>query len=136
MYKVYKIYNLNDEQYYLFSSSNKSVKCKILHHYISKYKKSLLKNEPTTMDDVFIIIQKNNVLIEEINREFKDKFECNNYIYTQMSNDNNCVNTKHNEYIKNDINKITVGDRGPIRTKQEQNRINYLRKKQKKANQV
>lgn len=129
MCSVYKITSLNDDRYYLLFSVNKNIyMSKILHRIIYNYTQSMKKKQKSPLDDAFIIIQKNNVKIEKIEREFNDKYECHNYIYENMKN-NNCVNNKNNEYERNDLLKVVVGINREKKTKQQMNREQYLKRK-------
>lgn len=130
---VYKISSLNDERYFLLFSINKDLyKSKILHRIIYNYTQSIKKKEKNVLDDAFIIIQKNNIQIEKIEKDFKDKYECHNYIYENMINDNNCVNNKNNEYETNDLLKVVVGVDREKKSKKQMNREQYLKRKAEK----
>lgn len=112
MKQVYKIKSLNTDKYYLLFSVSKVKYIKsLIHTIIQSYYKSLKNdNFKSSYNDAFIIIQKNNVIIE-LNCEFESIIECNDYILKQSKNDCNCVNYKCDEYVMNkEINKITVGE--------------------------
>ena len=118
MCSVYKITSLNDEKFYLLFSVNKNIyMSKILHRIIYNYTQSMKKKEKTAMDDAFIVIQKNNVKIEKIEFNFKDKYECYNYIYENINSNNNCVNNKYDEYEPNELLKVVVGVNREKKTK-------------------
>ena len=90
------------------------------------------KKQKTFFDDAFIIIQKNNIKIEKVERDFKDKYECHNYIYENMKNNNNCLNNRNNEYEPNDLLKVIVGVNRNKKTNQQMNREQYLKRKAEK----
>ena len=111
MCNIYKIKSLNSDKYYLLLSASKVKYIKsMIHIIIQSYYKSLKNvNFKSSYNDAFIIIQKNNLTIE-LDIEFENIIECNEYILKQSKNDNDCVNYKFNDYIiNNEINKITVG---------------------------
>ena len=137
MCSVYKITSLNDEKFYLLFSVNKNIyMSKILHRIIYNYTQSMKKKEKTAMDDAFIVIQKNNVKIEKIEFNFKDKYECYNYIYENINSNNNCVNNKYDEYEPNELLKVVVGVNREKKTKKEFNRQQYLKRKMLKENNL
>jgi len=112
MNQVYKIKSLNSDKYYLLLSVSKVKYVKaLIHIIIQSYYKSLKNdNFKSSYNDAFIVIQKNNIIIE-LNCEFENKIECDEYILKQSKIDNNCVNYKFSEYVMNkEINKITVGN--------------------------
>lgn len=133
MCSVYKITSLNDDRYYLLFSVNKNMyMSKILHRIIYNYTQSMKKKQKSPLDDAFIIIQKDNIKIEKVEREFKDKYECHNYIYMNMENCN-CVNNKNDDYEPNDLLKVVVGVNRKKKTKQQMNREQYLKRKAEKS---
>lgn len=135
MCSVYKITSLNDDRYYLLFSMNKDLyMSKILHRIIYNYTQSMKKKEKCVLDDAFIIIQKNNIKIEKIEKEFKDKYECHNYIYENIKNDSNCVNSKNKEYEPNGLSKVVVGVNREKKTKKQMNREQYLKRKEERNN--
>lgn len=130
---VYKITSLNDERYYLLFSVNKDLyMSKILHRIIYSYTQSMKTKQKNVLDDAFIIIQKNNIIIEKVELEFKDKYDCHSYIYENMKNDNNCVNNRNSEYEPNDLLKVVVGVNREKKTKKQMNREQYLKRKAEK----
>jgi hypothetical protein len=88
--------------------------------------------EKTVLDDAFIIIQKNNIEIEKLENTFNDKYECHNFIYDNIKNNNNCVNNRNSEYIANDLLKVVVGLNRQKKTKQQMNKEYYLKRKLEK----
>lgn len=130
---VYKISSLNDEKYYLLFSVNKDkYVSKILHRIIYNYTQSMKKKQKNVLDDAFIIIQKNNLKIEKVDVDFKNKYECHNYIYEKIENDINCVNNKNDEYKPNNLFKVVVGVNREKKTKKQMNREQYLKRKAEK----
>jgi hypothetical protein len=133
MCSVYKITSLNDDRFYLLFSINKEIyMSKILHRIIYNYTQSMKKKEKSVLNDAFIIIQKNNIKIEKIEKGFKDKYECHNYIYENIKNNNNCVNSKNKEYEPNGLLKVVVGVNREKKTTQQMNRERYLKRKEEK----
>lgn len=136
MNTLYKITSINDsDKFYLVFSMNKGNKYQILHNFIYKYTQSMKKNITKTIwDDAFIIIQKNNVVIEKV-AEFENKINCNNYIIREYATCENCMNYKHDEYVKNDTLEIFKGAKTEkCKKKKQKNQEYYKRKKEKKNN--
>lgn len=135
MCSVYKITSLNDDRYYLLFSMNKNMyMSKILHRIIYNYTQSMKNKQKNLLDDAFIIIQKNNLKVEKVEKEFKDKFECHNFIYENIKNNNKCINNKNDEYKPNDLFKVVVGVNREKKTKKQMNREQYLKRKEEKKN--
>ena len=134
MKQVYRINSLNSDKYYLLFSVSKVKYIKsLLHIIIQSYYKSL-KNDKfkSSYNDAFEVIQQNNLTIN-LDSEFENIIECNDYILKQSKNDMNCVNYKFDDYIINkDINKITVGEsKSKTILKKERNKKYYENNKEK-----
>lgn len=131
MYVVYKIYSLNSDLFYLFSKPKQKYKSQILNKFVYDYKQYHYKNKKSKNDDLFIIIQKNNICIDEV-IDYDNRYEADNYIYDIIQSESKCINDKQSEYIKNDITDIILGlERRVKKTNKEKNRLQYLKRKRK-----
>lgn len=130
MSEVYKIYSLNSDKYYLLRTPKQQYKSKFIHKIIFDYKKNYNENKKSKKNDLYIVLQNNNICYDKINN-FNNTYEADNYIYDIMKNDNKCVNNKQNEYVKNDISYIILGLGKTKLTKKEKNKSQYLKRKRK-----
>lgn len=134
MKQVYKIGSLNSDRYYLLFSVSKVKYIKsLLHIIIQSYYKSLKNdNFKSSYNDAFIVIKENNLTIE-LDREFENIVDCNDYILNQSKKENKCVNYKYDEYVMNkEINKITIGyNKTTEILKKERNKKYYENNKDK-----
>lgn len=130
MSDVYKIYSLNCDKYYLLRTTPHKYKSRIINKIIFDYKKHYNKNQKSKNDDLYIIIQQNNICIDKI-KTFENLYEGDNYIYDILIKDNKCMNGKQKDYIKNDLINVIIGLVRPKLTIKEKNKIQYLKRKMK-----
>jgi hypothetical protein len=130
MNEVYKIYSLNSDLYYLLRIPKQKYTSKFIHKIIFDYKKLYNENKKSKNDDLYIVIQKNNICYDKVN-DYNTTYEAYNYIYDIITKDSKCINNKQHEYKKNDIRNIIL-KLGKIKiTKKDKNRNQYLKRKQK-----
>mgnify|MGYP003966055267 FL=1 len=134
MTDVYKIYSLNCDDYYLLKTTYYKYKSRIINKIIFDYKKHHAENQKTKNDNLYIIIQKNNICIDKL-KTYNNTYEANSYIYDIIKMDDKCINNKQLDYTKNDLINIILGVGKTKLTIKEKNKIQYLKRKNKKADE-